>query len=192
MIKIPFNSNTLFSALLAFFFVVIIYRVTPPSVDEVLELVFSKNRGHIANIDQPRSISETRNFMIDRLKLRERNLLSHPKLGAMVPWHDDFYVDMTTVFEVKNTDTYYFMVGSDDGFKLQVDGRELCKFPGDRAYVEQRCSARLSEGKHTLVLNYFQGYGHSGLTLQYRKGNDGKQRYWGEESRDIKILPTKK
>jgi len=188
MIKIPFNSNTLFSALLVLFFALIVNRITPPSVDKVLELVFSKNRAHIANINQPRSISETRTVMIDTLKLHERNKLAHPKLGPLVAWNDDFYVDMTTNFVVKNSDTYYFTVGSDDGFKLSLDGKELCKYPGDRAYLEQRCSARLTEGKHTLLLNYFQGYGHSGLTLQYSKGHDGKKRYWGDDSKDIKYI----
>lgn len=190
MINIKFDSNTVFSAGLVFFFLLIAYRITPPSVDANLKLELSKNRNHIATIDQERSIAETRTMYVDRIDLRERNRISHPKLGP-IGWNDDFFMDMTSQFSVKNAATLYFMVGSDDGFKLKIDDREICKFPGDRAYVKQRCSARLTPGEHSLELNYFQGYGHSGLTLEYSNNANGKWRFWGDDSRELTLTPAK-
>jgi len=180
------NQNSIFSVLLVLLFSLVISHITPPSLDENMELILSKSRAHITTIDQTRSISTVRNIMIDEVNLHEKSRFYHPKLGIL-GWSNDFFADIQSSFTVSKAGTYRFVVGSDDGFALEIDGKRLCSFASDRAYSRQNCSARLTEGDHQLKLSYFQGYGNAGLTLQYLTEQKGKLRYWGENSKELKI-----
>ncbi|WP_020210227.1 PA14 domain-containing protein [Gilvimarinus chinensis] len=181
------NKNTVFSVLLASCALLIIVRVLPPSVDENLTLVLSKSQINITAINAKRDISATRTVMIDKLDLHHNNRFKHPKLG-MLGWTEDFYADIETRFEVKKPDRYRFMVGSDDGFSLSIDGKRLCHYPKDRPFSKQSCYRELSAGPHTLTLSYFQGFGNSGLTLEAGRANGDKPKFWGEKIAGIEYL----
>ncbi|WP_045860620.1 PA14 domain-containing protein [Teredinibacter purpureus] len=185
MIKL--NSNTIFSVILALFFVVIINRIIPISVDPVMELVLSKNRTHITTIDQTRSISTVKRIMIDEVNLYDKNRFFHPALGKL-GWDNDFWADITTPFTVKQDGLYLFLVGSDDGFSLTINDKPLCSFKGDRGYSKQTCRATLAKGSHLLKLSYFQGYGNAGLTLEFQGPDKKRPRFWGN---DTKLLQLK-
>jgi PA14 domain. len=191
MIKVKLDSNTVFSALLAILFIIIVNKITPPSVDGVIELVLMKSRSHITSIDQTRSISDTRSILIDEVNLYDKDRFFHPKLG-LLGWSNDFFAEINTDFTVKEKGGYRFLVGSDDGFALEIDGKRICSFSGDRAYSKQVCRVTLDQGDHQLKLSYFQGYGNAGLTLQYQPSGKSKMRYWGENSKQIKIKKAKK
>ncbi len=181
------NKNTVFSLLLAGCALIIIVRVIPPSVDENLTLTLSKNRVNITGIDQPRNISESRTVRIDKVDLHHDNRFKHSVLG-MLGWTEDFYADIETRFKVTETARYRFMVGSDDGFSLSIDGKRLCQYPKDRPFSKQSCYRELSAGQHTLTLSYFQGFGNSGLTLEAGRANGDKPKFWGEKIAGIDYL----
>lgn len=179
--KISLNKNTLLSLLLTLVTLVIIIRIIPVSVDPVLKLVISKNSVSINNINQVRSIEMTKEVMVDRLNLAEQNRFKHPKLGEL-GYSTDFFVDLDASFTVKQAGNYQFIVASDDGFKLSVDGRQICHYPGSRPISTQTCDIHLSEGVHQLQLNHFQGFGNAGIQVQYKKIGSGGIYWVGENS----------
>lgn len=181
MMTIPLNKNTVFSALLATVVVLIAIRITPVSVDENVKIVISKNRTNITNIYQQRDIERTKTVMIDKVNLLVKSRFAHPKLGNIADASDDFFVDIDQTITVKNADSYRFLIGTDDGFSLNIDGKLICEHLGDRPYSIQTCLTHLTEGKHQFQLSYFQGFGNSGLTVEYARG-DSTQYWFGEDS----------
>jgi hypothetical protein len=180
------NKNSIFTALIALTVIIILVRVTPVTVDPVVKLVISKNRVGISNIYQQRDIEFTREVMIDQLNLLDKSRFSHPKLGNIATYSDDFFVDVDHKITVKQSDTYRFLIGSDDGFSLSIDGKLICEHLGDRPYTIQPCLIFLNEGEHQVHISYFQGFGNSGFTVEYARG-DEKQRWFGEDSNSIKF-----
>lgn len=186
MTTFSLNKNTVFSALLALVVALIVVRITPVSVDENVKLVISKNRTNISNIYQQRDIERTKTVMVDGVNLLVKSRFAHPKLGNIADANDDFFVDIEHTITVKDSAGYRFLVGTDDGFSLKVDGTLVCEHLSDRPYSIQTCPIELSEGKHLVQFSYFQGYGNSGLTLQYAQGDD-KEYWFGENSDAVRF-----
>lgn len=178
------NKNSIFTALIALVTIIILVRITPVSVDPVVKLVISKNRVSISNIYQPRDIEFTREVMVDKLNLIDSNRFSHPKLGNVATYSDDFFVDVNHTITVNEADNYRFLMGSDDGFSLSIDGKLVCEHLGDRPYSVQPCMIHLSKGQHQVNISYFQGFGNSGFTVEYARG-DEKPYWFGEDSSAI-------
>ncbi|HCS63324.1 MAG TPA: serine protease [Cellvibrio sp.] len=180
------NKNSIFTALIALTVIIILVRITPVSVDSVVKVVISKNRVGISNIYQQRDIEFTREVWIDVLDLEESNRFGHPKLGNIATYSDDFFVDIDHKITVKQADTYRFLMGSDDGFSLSIDGKLVCEHLGDRPYTVQPCLIFLNEGDHQVHISYFQGFGNSGFTVEYARG-DEKPHWFGEDSKSVKF-----
>lgn len=176
------NKNTFLSVTLALIAVSIVLRIMPVSVDPVLKLVISKNKVSINNISQARNIDRSKEVMVDVLNIAEQNRFKHPALGEL-GYGDDFFVDVEAPFTVKQAGNFQFIVGSDDGFILTINGKQLCNYPGSRPLGNQTCrNINLTEGQHTFKLSYYQGYGHAGLQVQYKKAGPGKPYWVGENS----------
>ncbi len=186
MKKIPFNKNTVFSILLAVVVVTIINRVTPPYVDDVFNVVVSKNRTTITDIHQVRYIEMRKIVKLDHLNLAEKNRFRHPKMGD-IGYSGDFFVDIDAPFLVKKPGDYVFYLGSDDGFVFSVDGKKICEWTHDRPLTTDICHVNLSAGDHTFKLVYFQGYGNAGLTMSYAFAADGTQYVAGDNSRYLEF-----
>lgn len=175
-----------FSALLLLFALFALYKSTPPMIDKVFELKISKNGKSIKTINDERDVKTTKTIWVDVLNLKDGYHLSHPKLGR-IGFGDNFWIDVEGKFKVKEAGKYFFYPGSDDGFTLSINGKQLCQFAKDRAYATRSCPLTLEEGEHSFELNYFQGGGHSGLTLAYRHQKAKKRKWFGENSRYIKF-----
>jgi len=178
------TNNTIFSLLLAIITALILYRITPPHVSHVIKLTIAKNRTSITSIYQGRNIEATREVWVDRLDLRVKDRFRHPKLGNIVGYDNDYFVDIDRDFEVLQAGRYQFLVGSDDGFSLTIDGRKICEHLGDRPFAIQTCILRLQPGIHRFHLAYFQGFGNSGLSVEYER-EQSKRHWFGDSSGDL-------
>lgn len=184
--KLSLNKNTLVSLLLLCVISAIIYRITPVYVSHNIEVTISKNRTSITHIHQKRDITNTHKVKLDKLDLYFKGKFGHAKLGNIAKTSDDFFLDADQIFTIHKEGTYQFLVGSDDGFSLTIDGKKLCEHPGDRPYSIQGCNIFLTEGKHRLQVTYFQGFGNSGFSLQYQT-TDGKTYWFGEDSNQLQL-----
>ncbi len=184
--KLTMNKNTALSILLALVTVVILWRITPVYVDPVIKLTIIKNRAQITNINQPRDVEFTKEVMVDNLNLYDKSRFRHDKLGD-IGYYDQFFVDVEHEFTVKVAGQYRFNIASDDGFTAAIDDKPLCEFQRDRPFSMQSCPVTLSEGKHRFRFSYFQGYGQSGLTVQYLHNTDSKTYYFGDDSKYMRF-----
>ncbi|RYY73717.1 MAG: serine protease [Gammaproteobacteria bacterium] len=184
MKAIPFNKNIVFSVVLAVITYAIVNRVIPPHVTPVFDVVISKNRSSITDVNQARDIELSKTVKIDLINLAEKSRFRHPKLGD-IGYANDFFVDINAPFTVKRAGEYVFFLSSDDGFSFSVDGKQLCEFAKDRPLSTDTCRVNLTEGKHTFKLTYFQGGGMAGLTMSYAFASDGKQYLAGDDSKYI-------
>lgn len=182
IMKLQFNKNNLLSFVLGAVIVLIVARITPVSVDPVIEIVISKNKEPITDVYQTRNIEFHKKVMVDRVDLLHRNRLSHRKLGN-IGYDSHFFADIEATFTVKDAGRYRFSIGSDDGFTASVNDSRLCDHPAPRPYQVQNCMVELTEGEHNFSLSYFDATGNSGLTVKYTKVGESEGYFFGEDSR---------
>lgn len=76
------------------------------------------------------------------------------------------------VFEGKLTvpkeGTFTFRLGSDDGSRLEVDGKEIISNDGIHPEIEKEGSAKLAAGEHVVRVSYFEQSGGEYLGLSVR------------------------
>lgn len=189
MNKLFFDKNVALSAVLVVVIVAIVNKVMPAHVDHVFDLVVSKNRTAITDIHQVRDIEVSKTISIDRINLAEKSRFRHPKLGDL-GFGEYFFADIDAAFNVHVAGDYIFYVGSDDGFSLDIDGRQICEWkhkPGqsDRPFETDTCHIRLKEGEHRFKLSYYQGYGNAGLVMSYSNASSNSQYLAGQNSKFI-------
>ena len=186
MKTIPFDKNTVFSILLAIVVVAIIHRITPPYVEDVFDVVVSKNRTTITEIHQARDIEISKVVKVDRLNLEEKSRFRHPKLGD-IGYSNDFFVDIDSTFLVKKAGDYVFYLGSDDGFSFSIDGKKICEWTHERPFTTDVCRVNLTAGQHNFKVAHYQGYGNAGFVMKYAFAAHRKQYLAGENSRYLEF-----
>jgi hypothetical protein len=157
-------------------------RVAP-----VLRLTLQRNASPIAHLDQTRSIVASQDVFVDRLDLSRGGRLRHAELGDIGDSSangnlENLFLGVRKRFTVLTAGDYRFLVSSDDGFSLRIDNRPLCADPRPRAMSVQTCGIRLDAGTHEFALDYFQGSGQSGLTVQYGRQDQSSNFWFGQDS----------
>lgn len=64
--------------------------------------------------------------------------------------------------------TYTFRLGSDDGSRLEVNGKEIILIDGVHPVIEKEGSAKLNVGEHVVRVSYFENGGGEHLGLSVR------------------------
>lgn len=157
-----------------------------PHVEPVLKLRFAQNAVPIHDLDQSRTITSTGERAVDVLDLSRDGAFAHPVLGALGP-RENYFVDLDVQIVATQATRYRFEVASDDGFALEIDGRRICAFTGDRALATQQCGLLLTPGPHALALRYFQGVGPAGLSVRWAAG-EGPWHWLGAEGPELQFL----
>ena len=75
---------------------------------------------------------------------------------------------------------YNFRISSDDGSRIQVDGRTVVSNDGTHPAQEKSGRTRLAKGNHKVVVDYFDGGGESSLDVDF-EGNGLTRRPLGPE-----------
>ena len=73
------------------------------------------------------------------------------------------------------TGNYTFYTNSDDGSKLYINDQQVVNNDGLRPLQERSGSVTLAEGRHKLVVEYFEGYGGQTLEVRYKGSGISKQ-----------------
>jgi len=175
------TSDWVLSGMLAIVAVIVVAHMLPVSVDPVLRLDIARNRSPIAELHQVRDIVQRKVVHVDTLDLARDGRFAHSRLGD-IGYGQNFFVDIVSTFKVRKAGSYRFVVASDDGFSLQVDGRQICAFTRDRALTTQTCTILLDPGERAFRLSYFQAGGPAGLKVQYGRHADGKLYWFGQKS----------
>jgi hypothetical protein len=71
---------------------------------------------------------------------------------------------------------YTLFLSSDDGSRLTIDGAELVNNDGEHGVIEKAGTIRLSPGKHSLRIQFFQRGGGDSIELKYEGPGIPKQK----------------
>lgn len=86
---------------------------------------------------------------------------------------------------------YHFLIASDDGFRLFIDGKPMCEFLGDRPLAKNECPVLLDKGEHTFFSLLFSGYGRLGLQAYYRPTSSNNYNFIGVSSPSLTFKKLK-
>lgn len=65
--------------------------------------------------------------------------------------------------------TYVFTVGSDDGFRLYIDGQLVMQDWVDHSYETKSYTATLTEGQHQFRLDFYENAGNARFSFEYQE-----------------------
>lgn len=80
----------------------------------------------------------------------------------------DFGMRFTGFLQIAKPGQYQFWIGSDDGSRLLIDGKEVVNVDGVHPHTEKEGRTSLDVGPHEIIVDYFQGGGEWTLTLDYQ------------------------
>lgn len=80
--------------------------------------------------------------------------------------NDQFGLVFTGFLQIPKDGNYLFRLGSDDGSRLVIDGKELIKNDGIHPHSYKEARVELKQGPHSLRVEYFEGGGQESLTLE--------------------------
>ncbi|MCQ2149122.1 MAG: alkaline phosphatase family protein [Bacteroidales bacterium] len=88
------------------------------------------------------------------------------------PEEDDFAVIFTSNLKIAKSGKYRFLLGSDDGSRLIIDGKTVIDNDGSHTYGEKFGVIELEEGLHKIKVEYFEDCDGQSLNLSF--GLDGQ------------------
>ena len=81
---------------------------------------------------------------------------------------DQFGLRFTGFLQVPRKGRYTFFLGSDDGSRLQIDGKTVIEFNGIQAYKEKNSALELDAGPHAVLVDYFEQNGQEALKVDFQ------------------------
>lgn len=160
------------------------HRVTParyPSAGLATELNYCRNPDGEPTIwcytTDPKVRWEYCNPLGPRKADQSRQVakIDYPSTGSTWPGftgRDHFYVRWSGFIAIRQEGQYEFYTTSDDGSKVDIDGKSVVQNPGWHGMRER--SGRIDNmkaGRHALVVEMFEGGGGAGMQFRY-KGPD--------------------
>jgi mono/diheme cytochrome c family protein len=88
--------------------------------------------------------------------------------------HDDFALHFEGFLKIEREAVYTFLVTSDDGSRLYVDGKLVVNNDGIHAPQTEQGSARLFKGVHKITVGFMQGGGGAELDVQIEAAGFGQ------------------
>jgi azurin len=114
-------------------------------------------------------------------------LITLDVIGARKP--DNFALVFEGSFEVPVDDEYEFLLGSDDGSRLIIDGEGELEVNGIHPFTARRKKLAMTKGLHSLTLQYFEAGGGQELALAAKRKKGGLLKL-SEEAPASLINPT--
>ncbi|MBP88396.1 MAG: cytochrome c1 [Planctomycetaceae bacterium] len=80
---------------------------------------------------------------------------------------DQFGIVFKALFDVAQEGEYTFHIGSDDGSRIRVDGKEVAVVPGVHPVVFKSGKVKLTDGTHEAEVEFFEQGGGQELKVEY-------------------------
>lgn len=168
----------------------IVYKTIPTTIQPFIKTTIAQQKTTIKTIDTPKNTASTKILYLDTISFPEDVTLKHTKLGAL-GYTSNFFIDFESTMHISKKERYHFLIASDDGFRLFIDGKPICEFLGDRPLAKNECTILLDNGDHTFFLSYFQGYGRLGLQAYYRPTSSNAYNFIGVSSPSLTFKKLK-
>jgi len=158
------------------------YSIFSHNQKRVIEATIIQSAIPIRAIDDPVRSIKKETIWINKLYFPKGSELYHPSYGYLGYIHD-FVIYFNAHFYLNKKKKIHFIVYSDDGFRLFIDGKMVMEYPKDRPFSKSEREVLLNPGRHTIYMKYFQGYGQLGIVAYYR--DNAKYHLLGENSDNI-------
>lgn len=114
----------------------------------------------------------------DDLKAEDTGKLDPPYFDIRPATRPDYFGFVFTGTLIVPADgEYTFVLDSDDGSRLSIDGKQVVEYDGIHGVGDAKIGKmQLSQGRHPIRLDYFQGLHGKGLTLSW--SGPGFKRRW--------------
>jgi hypothetical protein len=168
----------------------VLYKTSPTTITPFIKATIAQQKTTIMTIDTPKNTASTKILYLDIISFPEDVILKHSKLGAL-GYASNFFIDFEATMNVSKKELYHFLIASDDGFRLFIDGKPICEFLGDRPLAKNECTVLLDKGEHLFFLSYFQGYGRLGLQAYYRPTSSNAYNFVGVSSPSLTFKKLK-
>jgi len=146
------------------------YSIASHTARHIIKATIIQSSKPIRSIDDPLVPIKKEVLWIDKLYFPKGNELRHPLYGYLGYRHD-FVIHFDAKFSLAKKGPVRFIIYSDDGFRLKIDGKEVMEYPKDRPFSKSEKEVVLSKGEHTLHIKYFQGFGQLGIVGYYQEGS---------------------
>jgi len=100
---------------------------------------------------------------------------------------DNFALRFDGEIKIDKAGDYLFLIGSDDGSRLWIDGKMILDNDGIHAYQQKRKKLKLTAGVHSVAVEYFEQGGEETLAVEF-EGLSGTQ----QPLATLVSIPTKK
>jgi cytochrome c2 len=102
-----------------------------------------------------------------KLKPKTTGKVSGFQLGVAAR-RDRFGLRFTGFLQVPKAGRYTFFLGSDDGSRLQIDGKTVVDVDGIHPYQEKNAAIELESGPHALLVDFFEAGGGEVLKADFQ------------------------
>ena len=96
-------------------------------------------------------------------------------LAAIKGREDHFGIKFQGSMSIPTAGNYTFYLLSDDGSKLYIDGKQIIDNDGSHGQIEIIGNAELTQGKHSIRVDYFDNINGETLKLMYSNGHNKKE-----------------
>ncbi|MAO20262.1 MAG: hypothetical protein CMJ35_14920 [Phycisphaerae bacterium] len=106
--------------------------------------------------------------------------INWPNAGSQAFYEDGptsyFGARFVGEIDIPQEGLWSFYLGSDDGSVLLIDGQPVIEQPNMQSFRTRTNFVTLDAGSHEIEVLYMQGYGHTGLVLEWDgPGSDGRE-----------------
>ena len=185
-----FNKESILLGVVLFIGLLLVLKTVKFPTYGTINIAIMQQKGAIKTVDTVQKLSSTKHISVDSLNFLESRILEHPSLGQL-GYTSNIFLNATTQMNIEKSGEYTFLVTSDDGFRLKIDGNTICEHPGDRPMLTTVCKKVLDKKSHHFELLYFQGGGPMGLNVRYRFKGDISSYLVGEQSKYMSFKETK-
>lgn len=123
----------------------VLYKTSPTTITPFIKATIAQQKTTIKTIDTPKNTASIKILYLDTISFPEDVVLKHSKLGVL-GYSLDFFIDFEATMNVSKKELYHFLIASDDGFRLFIDGKPMCEFLGDRPLAKNECTVLLDKG----------------------------------------------
>jgi hypothetical protein len=114
------------------------------------------------------TISEPQQLPIfEQLKEKKRGELYEFSVGMAIPREKNIAVQYNAKLLINAKGKYRFYTTSDDGSKLLIDGKLVVDNDGNHGNRERSNTVELTQGVHTILVQYYNGGGGKWLEVYW-------------------------
>ena len=169
------------------------YSIVSHTTSRIIKATIIQSKKAVRYLDDKLYPIKKEVLWFDTLTFPKGNELRHPKYGYL-GYRQDFVIFFDMDVELSADRFVSFVVYSDDGFRLLIDGKKIMEYIYDRPFRKSQKIVHLSKGKHHIRIKYFQGYGQLGIVGYYGVGKSledakrAKRLYLGRSSAELRFI----